>query len=50
MTPLGTMAWTACSAGWLVLGIVTGLPEAYATAIGCAGCAALWHLVQSLGD
>ncbi len=48
MTPLGTLMWTASSAGWLVLWWVTKIPEAGWTGVGCAVMATAWHIVQNL--
>jgi hypothetical protein len=41
----GSFIWTASGAGWLVLGVVTGLVEAYVVGLGCCACAGLWLIV-----
>ena len=40
---MGSLIWTACSAGWFVLGYVTGLTQAYMTGVGCLAVAALFY-------
>jgi len=39
---LGSYIWTACSAGWLVIGYVTGVEMAYAVGVGCGCMSALF--------
>ena len=40
---LSGLIWTACSAGWLVLGYITGLDIAYIVGVGCLAAAALFY-------
>ena len=46
MTPMGTLMWTASSAGWFVLWYVTSVPAAGWTSLGCGLMAAAWHWIQ----
>jgi len=48
MTPLGTLMWTASSAGWTVLAYLTGIPEAAVTALSCGLMAIIWHYLQKI--
>lgn len=46
LTKWGSYVWTASSAGWIVLGYVTQVPEAYAVGIGCAAMGGLWLIIS----
>ena len=47
---IGSLIWTGCAAGWLVLGIVTGLVECYIVGLGCAVMSYLFHAVAEIDD
>lgn len=47
---IGSLIWTGCAAGWLVLGIVTGLAECYIVGLGCAVMSYLFHAVGEFDD
>lgn len=40
---IGSLIWTGCGAAWLVLGIVTDLPECFLVGIGCIVVSALFN-------
>ena len=44
----GSYVWTASGAGWLVLGVVTGVEMAYVVGLGCCACAGLWLLLAEV--
>lgn len=38
----GSYIWTACGAGWLVIGLATGVVEGYVVGVGCLAMAGLF--------
>lgn len=44
----GGYVWTACAAGWLVIGIVHDNPAAFALGLACIGMSALCHWAAKL--
>ena len=41
------LIWTACAAGWLVLGYITGLASAYLVGVGCLTMAVRFYNMAS---
>lgn len=42
---IGGLIWTGCAAAWLVLGVVTGLPECYLVGLGCIAVSYAFHKI-----
>ena len=40
---VGSLIWTGCGAAWLVLGVVTDLPECYGVGLGCIAVSYGFH-------
>lgn len=40
---IGSYIWTSCSAGWLVLYLITELPVCFFVSLGCAVCSFAWN-------
>jgi hypothetical protein len=38
----GSYIWTVSGAGWIVIGVVTHVPEAYIAGVACSAMAGLW--------
>lgn len=42
---IGSYIWTASSAGWLVLFVITGLPECFVVSALCAVASIAWNVL-----